>query len=86
MGPPLDRCLRILRGAPRGIRLCRRNILLQKLLHDILAQEARVNAGAYLLQRGDKVKKLSEEHVREIVHDAVEIEREFMCGGRGTMG
>jgi len=31
-------------------------------------------------------KKLSEEHVREIVHDAVEIEREFMCGGRGTMG
>ncbi|KAG4906448.1 hypothetical protein JHK82_055091 [Glycine max] len=36
----------------------------------------------YLLLR----KKLSEGRVREIVRDAVEIEREFACGGPGTMG
>ena len=31
-------------------------------------------------------KKLSEERVREIMHDVVEIERKFVCGGRGMMG
>ncbi|KAH1034287.1 hypothetical protein GYH30_054611 [Glycine max] len=36
----------------------------------------------YLLLR----KKLSEGRVKEIVCDAVEIEREFVCRGQGMMG